>query len=148
MAAERTCSIDDCDRRHEARGWCRMHYVRWKTHGDPLKLGYPTGDASPNKQRVGQAHPRWVGDAASYTLAHQRVYAARGPASAHLCTECRGPATQWAYDNDDPNEKSGMNSGRICAYSTDVTHYDPMCTSCHKLADNAYRLEGVSSLGS
>lgn len=31
-----TCSIDDCEREHYARGWCRMHYRRWKAHGNPL----------------------------------------------------------------------------------------------------------------
>jgi hypothetical protein len=32
----RTCSITDCQRRHEARGWCATHYARWKRNGDPL----------------------------------------------------------------------------------------------------------------
>lgn len=30
------CAVDDCDRpvgRHGARGWCPMHYRRWKQHG-------------------------------------------------------------------------------------------------------------------
>src|SRR4051812_41783929 len=34
--SERTCSIDGCENRHEARGWCCKHYDRWKRHGDPL----------------------------------------------------------------------------------------------------------------
>lgn len=34
--SKRTCSIENCGRPHEARGWCRMHYSRWKRHGDPL----------------------------------------------------------------------------------------------------------------
>lgn len=32
---KRTCSIDGCENPHEARGWCSMHYKRWKAHGDP-----------------------------------------------------------------------------------------------------------------
>lgn len=32
----RVCSIEGCLRRHEARGWCSLHYDRWRRHGDPL----------------------------------------------------------------------------------------------------------------
>lgn len=45
MAAPRLCSIPGCDKPHKARGWCTMHYTRWKSHGDPLKtLTAPTGE--------------------------------------------------------------------------------------------------------
>ena len=33
--AERTCSIEGCERSVIARGWCSAHYQRWKAHGDP-----------------------------------------------------------------------------------------------------------------
>jgi hypothetical protein len=36
-----TCSIDGCEERHEARGWCNMHYRRWRAHGDPLRVRTP-----------------------------------------------------------------------------------------------------------
>ena len=35
----KTCSIEDCEKRHEARGLCKMHYQRWRKHGDPLGGG-------------------------------------------------------------------------------------------------------------
>jgi hypothetical protein len=31
-----SCSIDGCNGRHEARGWCAKHYEQWRIHGDAL----------------------------------------------------------------------------------------------------------------
>jgi hypothetical protein len=36
MAAKLICSIPDCDKPAHCRGWCDMHYTRFKRHGDPL----------------------------------------------------------------------------------------------------------------
>ena len=33
--ADRTCSIDGCDRPHRARGWCNPHWKLWRKYGDP-----------------------------------------------------------------------------------------------------------------
>lgn len=33
---ERTCAVGSCGRAAERRGWCVMHYKRWRRHGDPL----------------------------------------------------------------------------------------------------------------
>lgn len=30
-----TCKIEGCENRSEARGWCKKHYMRWRTTGDP-----------------------------------------------------------------------------------------------------------------
>jgi hypothetical protein len=30
------CSIKNCPRRYYAKSFCKMHYVRWRRHGDPL----------------------------------------------------------------------------------------------------------------
>lgn len=32
------CSIEGCERKHVARGWCKLHYYRWHRTGDPLEL--------------------------------------------------------------------------------------------------------------
>jgi len=45
MAQLRICSIPDCGKRVEARGWCVAHYNRWFRHGDPLGGGISKGEA-------------------------------------------------------------------------------------------------------
>ena len=29
------CAIEECSRPRKARGWCSVHYGRWRKHGDP-----------------------------------------------------------------------------------------------------------------
>lgn len=31
-----TCSIERCTRQRNARGWCKLHYERWRVYGSPL----------------------------------------------------------------------------------------------------------------
>jgi len=33
--AKRSCSVDGCERKHLARGFCPMHYQRWRSAGAP-----------------------------------------------------------------------------------------------------------------
>lgn len=32
----RVCKIEGCERQHAARGWCSLHYYKWKDYDDPL----------------------------------------------------------------------------------------------------------------
>lgn len=34
---KRICSVEDCNRFCAGRGWCLMHYKRWRKNGDPTK---------------------------------------------------------------------------------------------------------------
>ncbi len=31
---KRLCTVDDCERPYQSRGWCSAHYMRWRNHGD------------------------------------------------------------------------------------------------------------------
>jgi hypothetical protein len=42
--ADRTCSIQGCDKPPHARGWCKKHHTRWWRHGDPLYVKLIYGD--------------------------------------------------------------------------------------------------------
>ena len=43
------------------------------------------------------------------------------------CALCGDPATARRYDGLDPNERRDPHTGR--SYSTDVTHYQPLCAT-------------------
>lgn len=34
----RRCTMPGCDGRYEARGFCKKHYQRWLTYGDPTRM--------------------------------------------------------------------------------------------------------------
>lgn len=125
----RTCSVDGCNAPHETRGWCNKHYKRWRTHGDPGKLG----DRGPGV--MGEAHALWRGDDISYAGIHDRLRAHRGSPSRLQCAHCSGPAAHWAYDHSDPDEKTADWYGYVVPYSTDLTRYMPLCSSCHTKFD-------------
>lgn len=40
------CKLADCDRPHEAKGYCKRHYRRWRAYGDPLGSGRVGGTAT------------------------------------------------------------------------------------------------------
>ena len=38
MPLPERCLVDGCSKQPQARGWCTMHYERWRKHGDVHKV--------------------------------------------------------------------------------------------------------------
>lgn len=115
----RDCAVDSCTEPHSSRGFCRGHYDRWRRAGDPEAPGRVGG-----RQRV---------PTAGYHAAHDRLRRDRGLASKFPCSHCDGPATQWAYDYQCPDERFDEHVG--LPYSLDQRRYVPLCSSCHRRFD-------------
>jgi hypothetical protein len=52
------CSVEDCEREIQARGWCRLHYQRWYRRGDPLAVPQSKHLVLPNSLRANEAGAR------------------------------------------------------------------------------------------
>lgn len=107
------CANDECDRDSQSsKGYCRRCLIRFLKYGDP-------NEVRRRKSLVG------------YGAVHSRLAADRGPATRQRCVDCGGPAGQWSYDHEDPDELWS----EVGPYSLDLDHYDPRCVSCHKTFD-------------
>jgi hypothetical protein len=66
-----TCSVESCDKRAIARGWCDTHYRRWQRHGDADRGRTTFLDRLPDYVDMGDCWV-WTGrlDKGGYGLAH------------------------------------------------------------------------------
>lgn len=58
------CSVTDCGREVKARGWCNMHYVRWRKYGD---INYRKIQHFHNPEEAFEARTEWQGDCLIWT---------------------------------------------------------------------------------
>ena len=159
------CAVDSCTREARARGWCKMHWKRWRTHGDPnysrpapppkpscavddcgrpkhayvyCSKHYQRWKANGDPNIVGDHYPgRPRLDRPSYAGAHKRLLRERGRAANYACATCGSPAHEWSYNGGDPEEFIEDYRGTLIAYSTDQDLYSPRCRPCHRRMDGS-----------
>lgn len=158
----RRCSVDGCERKHRANGYCETHNFRFKKYGDAgsaaIELRDPTRccavDDCSSRARAGgycekhyqrfratgsattplpERGPRWTGDRATYNAVHLRIRKMNGPARLQTCFRCGDAADHWAYDHADPNAR--VDGKHRLPYSLDPDHYIALCKTCHRRMD-------------
>lgn len=65
MVDGKICSVDDCSRAANSRGWCTTHYSRWRIHGSVNPEGMQKRFKDPEKSFLHRT--RWEGDCLVWT---------------------------------------------------------------------------------
>lgn len=117
-----TCSIPDCNGRHEARGWCDKHYQRWQRHGDPLFTltpGLDQTDAERFATKVvllSTGCKIWIAARDSHGYGRFKVDGTM--VQAH----------RWAYEQANGSIPEGLTLDHLCRNRAcvEVTHLEPV----------------------
>lgn len=131
----RKCTVEGCEKRYSAKGYCKKHYSRFAEHGDPLKTLISTQEMSirerldfhsekvgdcilwtGNKNKKGYGLIGYLGD---YFSTHRLAYIAehgdipKGLHVLHTCDvpNCTNPKHLWIGTNTD-NILDRMKKGR------------------------------------
>lgn len=149
-----TCSIPDCEKKPYGRGWCQMHWSRWRRHGNPhapSNQGLDPLDRFFSKVNVDGPCWEWIGQlgAQGYgvfsfqrkdTAAHRWIYQRLvGPVPAqleldHLCRNrsCVNP------DHLEPvtHKENVLRGSGVAAMHARKTH----CIRNHELSGSNLRV--------
>ena len=116
------CSIEGCDKDSRARGWCPMHYMRWKTHGDPeVVLMKKVGGGYTPLDRFWDAVVRqddcWIWTASVSTNGYGSIYDGK-PRRAH----------RWSYEHFVEPIPEGLVLDHLCRNTLCVNpeHLEPV----------------------
>ncbi len=127
----RLCEMEDCENKHEAKGFCVKHYIRYRRYGDPNFLHH--------EQRGGNYNHRPAeGTWGTYNKIHRRLHRWYGEAEFHDCAACSEQATTWALIKEWVPKGEMLwdtERGRDVPYSIEPAHYLTLCKGCHNKLD-------------
>lgn len=139
------CTVDGCDVKVVARGWCNRHWVRWRVYGDPLADHRLVGLPGPilRERRRAAAKPRM---AARRQEAKVFVAAIR---DATPCAHCGGKMSDW--HNPDHVRFPDRRVGRMVSLArsfevimAEIAVCTPLCRRCHMAEDDRLALLPLS----
>lgn len=107
------CSIPDCLRRAEKRGWCSPHYKRWERHGDPLAGGASKSHAPARERFEMYTDKNGPVPAHRPTLGSCWVWR-RTLSSSGYGTFDHGSAHRWAYEHFVGPIPDGLQIDHLC----------------------------------
>ena len=90
---KRTCSIDGCQKDARKRGWCPMHYERWRVHGD-VHYTWPEGKRKGGKKRTPVGDRFWAKVDVGHPLGCWEWQAATANGYGHFSVPCGDKWTQ------------------------------------------------------
>lgn len=82
------CSVAECAEPSRTRGWCEMHYTRWRRHGSPARAVVLTAEAAVAVPATGDR--RWRERAACRTAAPEVFHPAPGGSALPARAVCAG----------------------------------------------------------
>ena len=112
------CGIPGCGNKHEARGWCNRHYLRWWKHGDPLTPGRDRTDAERFWAMVQKTSTCWLWTGSLKVEGYGHFRADGGMWRAH----------RWAYENGVGPIPAGLTLDHLCRVRACVrpSHLEPV----------------------
>lgn len=105
---ERTCAVDECDRLQAAKGFCHLHYNRWRRHGDPNYVKMRMHRGLPPEERFWKFVE--VGDCWTWTGAAANGYGRFTPSKGSP----QYGAHRWAWEHLVGAMPEGMQLDHLC----------------------------------
>ena len=135
MPPHSTCSVPDCNDRHEARGWCNTHYKRWRRHGNPLVTLTP-GLGQTAAERFRTKVDRSAGDDACWSWLGARSQTGYGRFWVDGKTV---KAHRWAYEHLVGPIPDGLTIDHLCRVRSCVNpaHLEPVSNRVNVLRGDA-----------